>query len=87
MARKSLHPQRKRRREDGLQVRHTHSVIAGIEDAIAILWEILDEAARSILFMRSKTKRVVKILKIMRAGPHAYPTNNIKRKDIGEDDS
>lgn len=87
MARKSLHPQRKRRREDDLQVRHTHSVIAGIEDAIAILWEILDEAARAILVMRSKAKRVVKIQKIMRAGPHTYPTNKVKRKDIGEDDS
>lgn len=87
MARKSLHPQRKRRREDDLKVRHTHSIIAGIEDATALLWEIVDEAARALLVMRSKAKRVVKIQKIMRAGPHTYPTNKVKRKDIGEDDS
>lgn len=87
MRKKSRYPQQKRRSADGKQDRHTHSVIAGVEDAVALLWDILDEAARAILFIRSKAKRAVKVLKIVRSGPHAYPVNNIKRREIGEDDS
>lgn len=85
MRKKVQHPQKKRRQADG-QVRHTHSVIAGIEDATALLWEIIDEAARAILVMRSKAKRVIRIQKVMRGSPHSYPTNHIKRKELGEDD-
>ena len=84
---KKLHPKKKKQKPKDLQARHTHSVIAGIEDATAILWEIVDESARAILYISSQAKRAVKTLKIMRSNPHAYPTNNIKRREIGEDDS
>lgn len=87
MSDKEKHPKKKRQKYPDRQTRHTHSVIAGLEDAIATLWEILDEAARAILVMRSKAKRVIQMLKITRAGPHAYPTNNIRRKKMDEDDS
>ncbi len=73
---KKVHPQIKRH-SDPPQKRNTHSVNNGLEDAIALLWEILDEAARSILFIKSKVKRVSYILKVMRSGgPHAYKKNH-----------
>ena len=72
---KKVHPQIKR--HDVPQKRNTHSVNNGLEDAIALLWEILDEAARSIMFIKSKVKRVNYILKVMRSGgPHAYGKNH-----------
>lgn len=52
--------------------RNTHSINAGLEDAIALLWEILDYTARAFLFIRSRARRIASILKTMRAGPHKY---------------
>ena len=72
---KKQHPQIKHHGADK-QKRNTHSQNNGLEDAIALLWEILDEASRVILFIRSKVKRVNYILKVMRSGgPHAYKKN------------
>jgi hypothetical protein len=57
------------------QIRNTHSTNAGLEDAIALVWEILDEATRFMLFVTSKAKRLGVILKILRSSPHAYKKN------------
>lgn len=77
---KKKHPQLKVHGDEDRQKRHTHSVSAGLEDAIALLWDVIDEAARSILRMRSAVKRILVILKIVRSGPHAYDPRNLRKK-------
>ncbi len=63
------------------QLRNTHSVNAGLEDTISLLWAILDEATRAILRMRSIAKRAINILKVMRSGPHAYDSKNLRNAE------
>lgn len=82
---KKKHPQLKARDGEKIQKRNTHSVNNGLEDAIALLWDILDEAARSILFIRSKVKRVAYILKVMRGGPHSYGKHPPYKESDGDD--
>ena len=82
---KKKHPQLKVRDGDKAQKRNTHSVNNGLEDAIALLWEILDEAMRTILFIKSKVKRVAYILKVMRGGPHSYGKHPPYRENDGDD--
>lgn len=62
-------------------IRHTHASLAAIEDAIAILWDVLDDAACSILRLQSKAKRALDIMKILRMGPHAYPLDRPGKED------
>ena len=64
--------------------RNTHSTNAGLEDAIALVWEILDEATRFMLYVTSKAKRLGVILKILRSSPHAYKKDT--RSDGKDDD-
>jgi hypothetical protein len=66
--------------------RNTHSQNAGLEDAIAVLWEILDEVTRSLLYISSKAKRLGAILKILRSGPHAYKKDETYKWDEDEKD-
>lgn len=62
------------------------TVNAGLEDAIAILWEILDEVTRSLLYISSKAKRLGAILKVLRSGPHAYKKDEKYKWDEDEKD-
>ena len=82
---KKQHPKLKGRSGDG-PIRNTHNTNNGLEDAIAIVWEIIDEATRVMLFIASKAKRIAVILKIIRSGPHAYRKNvRYDDKDKGKD--
>ena len=65
----------------GDQKRNTHNTNNGLEDALAVLWEIIDESTRVMLFIASKAKRIAVIMKILRSGPHSY------RKNVRYDDA
>ena len=77
---KKQHPKLKSA-SGGDQKRNTHNTNNGLEDALAVLWEIIDESTRVMLFIASKAKRIAVILKILRSGPHSY------RKDVRYDDA
>jgi hypothetical protein len=64
---KSCYPKQKRK-QDTKQRRHTHCTAAGIEDAIAVILDIDTE----LEILELRIRRVHEILKLVRAGPHAY---------------
>lgn len=69
------YPKQKQASDEKSPKRNTHSINVGLEDALALLWEVLDMSAKAFLFIRQKAKRIALILKTMRAGPHKYGKN------------
>jgi len=52
--------------------RHTHRVIAGLEDALAVAIDIINEQARSLAYIEARARKLSEILKTVRANPQAY---------------
>ena len=52
--------------------RHTHATAAGLEDAMAVAWDIIQEQARVLSYAQSRAQRVIEILQSVRSGPHSY---------------
>jgi hypothetical protein len=53
-------------------IRHTNSTAAGLEDALAVANDIIEELLRSQAYVRSRTEKLTTILKETREGPYAY---------------
>ena len=53
-------------------LRHTHPTAAGIEDALAVAWDMNREFEMFYAFYKSRTTRMIDILQKVREGPHAY---------------
>jgi hypothetical protein len=77
---KKLYPKQKSGREEQKQARHTHSVIAALEDLIAVLWDVIDGLSDALLVAKSKIERAMEIAKIARKGPHAYDGDTSREK-------
>jgi len=60
------------KRLDHRPIRHTHSTAAGLEDALAVAWDIILEQRRALMYLESRARRVIEILQQVRGGPHAY---------------
>jgi hypothetical protein len=56
----------------GKQVRHTHRTVAALEDAIAILLDILRTVEDVMEFVRQRAGNALEVIKQARKGPHAY---------------
>ena len=69
---KKLYRGKKHSRKDHGPARHTHSVAAGLEDALAVVLDVLFEMESSLLFSSSRLRRLMTILKTLRSGPYAY---------------
>ncbi len=67
------YPKRKQGKlPSGGPVRHTHATANGLEDALAVAWDIILESERALAFIGSRTRRLVEILQSVRSGPYAY---------------
>lgn len=69
--RKNIYMQRKRKQIKQPN-RHTHSTAAGIEDALAVAWDIIRELDTARTYTEARAKKLIEILKIIREGPRAY---------------
>jgi hypothetical protein len=52
--------------------RHTHSTLAGIEDALAIAIDVLNEYAESQRFAQVRMTQLQNVLKTVRSDPNGY---------------
>lgn len=63
--------------------RHTHATTAGLEDALAVTIDVLQEYHLSRAYTEARLKQLNEILGMVRAGPQAYdaeqPSGLLKR--------
>ena len=69
------------------QVRHTHSTINGLEDAIANVMNVIAELELALL----RANRLLEVLQEVRRGPHSYQRGSRRRPRVtylrGEDEN
>ena len=54
------------------RTRLTHSEVAGLEDAIAVVLDMIGECDRAMLYIQGRSRTLHGILKTLRSGPNAY---------------
>lgn len=54
------------------QIRHTHRTAAGLEDALAVAWDIIHELQAALIYADGRARRSIEILQDVRKGPHSY---------------
>lgn len=55
--------------------RHTYSTLAGIEDALAIALDILNELKVTLEYLTARMMQLQDVLKTLRSGPNSYNQN------------
>lgn len=59
-------------KKDKKQIRHTHNTAAGLEDAIAVLLDVIHVIRETLQYAEARIRKALEILKITRRGPHSY---------------
>lgn len=54
------------------KIRHTHRTAAGLEDALAVSTDIINELLRSQAYVITRVNSLSSILRETRPGPYAY---------------
>ncbi len=60
--------------------RHTHATAAGLEDALGIAIDVLEEYASSQRYTEARLRQLHSALQKVREGPHAYQSDSPSNK-------